>query len=392
MLRSIWLPAALVLILYGAFLAGFLRGGGDPYSLIHVGSKYINANQAGSVIRPRPGWTYEADGYDGQFVYYIALDPVGARSHLDVPVYRYTRILYPMAARAAALGRPDLLPWTLIGINVAAVVAGVLALGSWLARRGQPAMIAAAYGLYPGLFISATYDLTEPLCYALALAGVLCLDSTWRLRHVGAGLLFGLAALTREQALVFTAAYAAAAFLPRPTVVITRAQAAVLTALAVLPWLAWRIFLSLSLRSAGPPLGDFFEVLPFRGFHYWLLHDIGPTQTAALPVVILPGLICAGAAIWGLRRRAGIVEAWLALLCVIPFVVFLHRNSYVDLISSGRVAIPAALAATLCLPELVRAGIGRGWFWISAGLWLSPMPAYLGVPILLAGISLLRGG
>jgi hypothetical protein len=47
----------------------------------------------------------------------------------DVPAYRYQRILYPVAARALALGNADLVPWTLIIVNVIALMAGV-----WLPR------------------------------------------------------------------------------------------------------------------------------------------------------------------------------------------------------------------------------------------------------------------
>ncbi|MEO0562413.1 MAG: hypothetical protein AAF125_09875, partial [Chloroflexota bacterium] len=38
---------------------------------------------------------YHAEGYDGQFTYFIARDPAGAAPLIDVPAYRYQRILLP---------------------------------------------------------------------------------------------------------------------------------------------------------------------------------------------------------------------------------------------------------------------------------------------------------
>src|SRR5579871_4588194 len=54
------------------------------------------------------------DGYDGQFDYYIALDPANAPLHLDVPAYRYQRVLYPMLARVVVLGQASLIPYALV--------------------------------------------------------------------------------------------------------------------------------------------------------------------------------------------------------------------------------------------------------------------------------------
>ena len=69
-------------------------------------------------------WT----GYDGQFFYYMALDPQGAAPYMDLPGYRYQRIAYPMLARLIVLGRSSLIPDALLAVNLFAVVAGSAAL------------------------------------------------------------------------------------------------------------------------------------------------------------------------------------------------------------------------------------------------------------------------
>ena len=56
---------------------------GDPLALATVGTRFSEGNPHGT------------EGYDGQFNYYIARDPLGARELVDVPAYRYQRILYP---------------------------------------------------------------------------------------------------------------------------------------------------------------------------------------------------------------------------------------------------------------------------------------------------------
>lgn len=74
-------------------LGVILRAGGDPLSLAQLGSRYNNGVQGGT------------EGYDGQFVYYIAqnLDPLEVQAKLDVPAYRYQRILLPILARFLSL-------------------------------------------------------------------------------------------------------------------------------------------------------------------------------------------------------------------------------------------------------------------------------------------------
>jgi hypothetical protein len=72
-----------------------------------------------------PGLPNGRPGYDGQFAYQIARDPLNGWTKTDVPAYRYQRIVYPIAARALALGNADLVPWTLIVVNIGALTAGV---------------------------------------------------------------------------------------------------------------------------------------------------------------------------------------------------------------------------------------------------------------------------
>src|SRR5690606_33211595 len=100
-------PAGVTAVVLLAYLGLVLaRAGGDPLALARIGDGF------------RDGVPLGEEGYDGQFTYWIALEPrpeaVGPR--LDVPAYRYQRILLPLVARLLALGLPGLIPWTLAAV------------------------------------------------------------------------------------------------------------------------------------------------------------------------------------------------------------------------------------------------------------------------------------
>src|SRR2546430_5783840 len=136
---------------------------------------------ASSVIKPDPAYpTESASGYDGQFFYYLALDPVNARYYMDASTYRYTRILYPLVARALALGRPDLIPVTLFLVNWLALAGGTLAVATWLKRRGLSPWFALLYGFYPGLQFALARDLSEVMAYSLVALAILVFDMAGR--------------------------------------------------------------------------------------------------------------------------------------------------------------------------------------------------------------------
>src|SRR5690348_4540658 len=95
--RSPWVVAGCVLAVYAAWIGAYLLGGHDIRDFINVGTRFLGQSNVSSAIRFDPTYHYAPDhlGYDGQFVYFIALDPIRARYYMDFPAYRYTRILYP---------------------------------------------------------------------------------------------------------------------------------------------------------------------------------------------------------------------------------------------------------------------------------------------------------
>jgi hypothetical protein len=149
-------------------------------------------------------------GYDGQFFYRLALNPLNFH-HTAYGItmdhsYRFMRIGYPLLTWLADFGQQFLAPVMLVAINVVAV--GALGyLGGVFARDGgRHALAGLLLPAYFGLITSLARDTAEPLAAALLLGGLLAIRAR---RPVLAAFLLGYGALTRETVMVAVAAIAA---------------------------------------------------------------------------------------------------------------------------------------------------------------------------------------
>jgi hypothetical protein len=182
---------------------------GDITRFILVGRHFATLSQLPPGIAVAP--TY---GYDGQFYYRLALNPVNF-SHIaygirvDQP-YRYMRIGYPWLTWLVSFGQHILVPVMLVVINILAV--GALGyLGGMFARQGgQHALAGLLLPAYFGLLTSLSRDTAEPLAAACLLGGLLAIRAR---RPVLAGLLLAYGALTRESVMVAVAAVAIVHFI-----------------------------------------------------------------------------------------------------------------------------------------------------------------------------------
>jgi hypothetical protein len=385
-LRSPWTVALLVLAAYGGFLFASYHNGRDARYFVKMGTRFVRQSHASSVIKldPRCRCSPNPFGYDGQYDYYIALDPVHARAYMDYPAYRYGRILYPMIARLLALDRPDLVPYTLILINWLALAGGTLAPAAWLRRKGISPWFALVFGLYPGQFISLQRDLNEPLAYALVALAIFLFDYGGRRRVLWTGICFALAALARETTLVFALVYGLGTLLGRSPVSAGWRQriranwraALLLLGLALIPTVLYRAFLSLWLGQPGLPENNRPMFIPLQGIFSYLPWP--NEQATEAFCIVLPGLICMALCLWALVRRIWRIEVWALLANVLLFVVWLNRSSYVEYFAAGRIAGVVVLAALLCLPLFDRlTGNVRPWLWVSAILWFLPWYSFL---------------
>jgi hypothetical protein len=190
-----------VALLYGLYVVIRLGvHGWDASFFITAGDEFVEAEKTPTRIFVQPG----SRGYDGQFYYRLALEPVPTEQTrygvtISRPAYRSQRILYPLTARFLALGNASLIPLALIIVNLLSIAA-IGYLGALVSKEhGSSSLFGLTVGLYPGLLLSLSRDLTEPLALALMLGSLVLLR---RSRPAPASIALGLAILARETALL----------------------------------------------------------------------------------------------------------------------------------------------------------------------------------------------
>lgn len=290
-------------------------------------------------------------GEDGTFCYRIALNP-GTLQGIDVPAYRYTRILYPLVARLLGFGQPAIIPYTLVLVNYLAVVGGTLAVAAWLRRRDVSPWYALLYGCYPGLVLATAHDLNEPLAYGLVALAVYLFDygaqSSLKRALLSAGV-FALASLTRETTLVFALLYAAALLLRTKPLAIAVRRTLLFALIACVPFALYKIFLWRWLGTLSVPDTVLPQIVPFGGLIArwpWSGYEI-----LGIEAIVVPCLLFAWLALHALWHGKRSVEVWSVLLHVQLFTVMLAPYSFADLLAHTRIVSGSILAATLCLPE-----------------------------------------
>jgi hypothetical protein len=231
---------------------------------------------------------------DGIFFHAIARAPFGAEVH---SAYRRERILYPLVAHVLALGRPSLVPWTLVLANWAAIILGTEILYRLLLRAGAPGWIAVAYGAWAGLGLALLKDTAEPVTYLSALLGIWWLERGRKL--LGYSALLG-ALLGRETAVLLVAPYL---FLAGGRRVGIRRWLPGLLVLGL--WQVWVLADRLWLHGSPAP-GLWLWLVPLRGFRATRLFDL-PFSVIYL---LIPAAIMLGLALRGLRRAPADPALW----------------------------------------------------------------------------------
>lgn len=295
-------------------------------------------------------------GYDGQFFYRSALNPLSAERSaygitLDNPAKRMQRIGYPSVAWLVSLGQPALVPASLLAVNLAGL--GVIAAcAAWLKRRhGLAWWFPFAITLWPGFLVALTHDTAEIAAAALLLSALACYLSN---RLVAYCVLAAAAALTRETTipvLLGLCAYETytAVTSPPPTRHLGRV---VLSVLAFVPVGIW----SQTVRSIWHQWPQPLSGNPDLG---WPLVGVSNALLASL----------AGTRIWNADPPAS-----------------LATRVFVVLTTCGLIAFCVAVARRI--PRLIRrpewAGLATGWLLVLAlmslltagGPWIEPLSGF----------------
>lgn len=274
------IPVVITLFLcLGFVLITLVKMEGDILQFIVIGTRFSEGDPQGS------------EGYDGQFGYYIALDPnpQRVRTHLDVPAYRYQRILLPFLARVFSFGDQKAIPYWLVFIPLFGQVLGTAYVAKIIDEMGQKPLLALVNGLNAGSLLAIRVALPEPLaygCVAVALYAYLkrkyWLTAIWLL----------MAFLAKEVTVVFGGAILCSLLIRRDW-----KGSAILLGIGFLPFLLWQVWLwqvfgEMGLGSGGEGATGF-EWIPFMGL--MRIATYNTVYFAAMlfvfaPLVVLPSI------------------------------------------------------------------------------------------------------
>ena len=321
--RRNWLTAWLVIaVTAGLYVAVTLSmHGNDPMVFVEAGSLY-DSSVSGNTI-----------GYDGQFYYFIAKEPLHAWGAMDIPAYRYRRIIYPALGYILSLGNDRFLPWILILINLSSLVGTTTIIERTLKRQGLSRWYALPYGLFIGSLMSLRLDLTEPLAFFFYQIGLLAWNDH---RKKTSGFLFALAILTKEIVLPLFIGF----WLFQ---LIKRERKIILWGLSVIaPFLAWMVVLRIIFNNWGIGSGGAystgFEWIPYFG--WWKTALYKPDSFLLLsvlvfPLTVIPSLLSIIFCIYKIIRR-DFSPHLLSLLFYALIYPFLPTSIILDPLGSAR--------------------------------------------------------
>ena len=284
MTRKLLKPWNVTLIVGLMYVSWILYlGAGDPLTFAEIGTRYSEGDPTGT------------EGYDGQFFYYIAVDPAGAVSKIDAPAYRFQRILYPLLVRWLSLGNEALMPWLFLALNLAGMVGGVWVTEQLLIGQHVNRWHALPVGLYAGQLLSIRVNLPEPLALGLTLLGIWLFERWQRRDKQGqlwllSVLCFTLALFTKETMVVTGLAYVIFLLIQRDV-----RKSLAFGAILIIPFAIFQLYLYRWLGSFGPGSGGAgatpFEIIPLGGLlrigqSGWDL--VGLFLLILGPIVILP--------------------------------------------------------------------------------------------------------
>jgi len=360
-------PAVVVLFTQLILLAWVIAAaGGDPLSLARLGTHY-----SANIPLDAGGVPLEIEGYDGQFNYYIGRDPRPqvAAPYLDVPAYRYQRILLPLLGFLFSGGNEALLAWILPVLLLLAHTLGTWAVAELMHEYGVSRWYALSYGLFAGFSLALRLDLAEPLAYALVALALLAgvrhrLPLSWGF--------YALALFAREVTLPFVVAQLLAELFQRRW-----RQVAGLAIFALLPfglfqlWL-WQVFGQPGLGSGGA-MATSFEWIPYMGL--WRIGLYSPLYLLAMGVVFVPAFVIPSA--WGIwqafvkwtNRDRNVLVLGLFLnalsIAVLPFSTFRETGGLI------RFACGLVLSVLLYAARYRQLRILRySFFWLVLSIFL----------------------
>jgi hypothetical protein len=353
-IRTFWPAVFVLIILTGYVLFRLSINNWDPVGLAEIGTIYQDGDENGS------------EGYDGQFAYYIAINPnpKEVSIQLDVPAYRYQRILYPLLARFLSFTQTTCIPWTLIILNVLSQVVGTAILCTILLDHQIPVRYSLIYGLWAGLVVGVGTDLYEPLSFTLILAAMVARrkEKHWLTAMFLTGSMFA-----KETAVLFWAAMVLADLTSKK-----RISGLLLSILPGVLYGIWQGFLYLQFGAfglgSGGAMATPFEWIPYGGFFRIASAGIEVLVLYTVifgPTIILPDLWGIITSIRFLLKGRLDFDNW-ALLLNTLFIMFLPFSTFREPLGLIRVSTGMVLIIIIFAAKYgMRRPLNLGMFWIA---------------------------
>lgn len=278
----------------------FAINGADIKTFVTIGSCYSSCDF--SMDEGCPEGT--DNGYDGQYAYYIARDPAHATGCMDVPAYRYQRILLPMLGYALSFGVDNLIPVIFIAVNLGMLVFSVALLETLMTNLRVSRWYALVYGLFFGVVIGVRVSTTEPLAYGLVIVAIWLSqqedEHPWQ-----QALLLLAAVMAKETTMQFVAGYLLY------YVLVGRWRDGLRLGLIVgIPFVIWQLYLYSWIGTFGVGSGGggatSFEIIPYNGVWRILTETNNLAAFVLLGMLVIPSTVLPSA--WGLWVTAR--ELW----------------------------------------------------------------------------------
>lgn len=291
-------------------------------------------------------------GYDGQFAYFIARDGADAVPYIDGASLRYQRIIYPLTARVLSLGQENLVPWTLLLVNIVAFSVSVGALSYLLKEMGVSGYYALIYMFWIGNLFAIRFDLNEPLCFMFAIFAIIA----YRREHYRWTIfLLILSTLTKELGLVIAGGLAFHAFFQRKWGWSILLFGAPLSAF-LLWWLVMKAWLG-TLPTIYPSAK--LHLIPFQGM-FSILTDQPELSSGEAGIqfgftvvwVGIPALVLVLLALWTIWKRRSLSMTNALILSCCGFVITMPDVSWQDQVAVYRVALPLVVGGILFLGQM----------------------------------------
>ncbi len=296
-------------------------------------------------------------GYDGQFMYFAAFDPLLRRYRnspstyqlfIDAPPYRFARIGFSWLATLFSGGRWQQFPVVMMWLLLASLAGTAVSLACLRPHADPRPLIGALVIVVPSFWQSVQLCLPEPVAASLLVSGFLCVV---RGRSRAAGLLLGASLFVRETGALFILALVVSALWRG-----SRRDAAWLASLGFIPYLAWRLYVGSVLAPEWGLQGYWLNVnnlgMPFVGLAGMLrrvssgqYYPADPTvsRAAVYYSALLVGGLCTAAFAALRERNAQAVSALLYGILAVSLTfdsIWIHvgngqRGTYRTLRDSG---------------------------------------------------------